>query len=55
MAPAWKIEVSPDVDGIVRVTTTTAVGFPASAVEELTGVIYSALGSFVPRSEQKRK
>lgn len=55
MAPDWKIEVAPDVDGVVRITTTTAVGYPAAAVEELTGVIYSALGSFVPRSEQKRK
>lgn len=49
MSPDWKIEVAPDREGIVRVTTTTAVGLPAQAVEELSKVIYSALGSFVPQ------
>ena len=46
MSPDWKIEVAPDRDGIVRVTTTTAVGLPARAVEELTKVVCTALDNF---------
>jgi len=48
MSPDWKIEVAPDSDGVVRVTTITAVGVPARAVEELSKVIYSALGAYTP-------
>ena len=53
MCPDWKIEVAPDKDGVVRVTTTTAVGVPARAVEELSRVIYTALGSYMPRLEKR--
>jgi hypothetical protein len=50
--PDWKIEVAPDRDGIVRVTTVTAVGVPARAAEELSKVIYTALGAFVPKGRR---
>jgi hypothetical protein len=53
MSPDWKIEVAPDRDGIVRVTTVTAVGMPARAVEELSKVIYKALGAYVPGKENR--
>jgi hypothetical protein len=52
MAPAWKIEVSPDSDGIVRVSTTTLVGIPTSALDELTTVIYKALATLAYKQQQ---
>jgi hypothetical protein len=50
MSPAWKIEVAPGPDGIIRVSTTTPVWIPASALDELTGVIYKALATFARKN-----
>jgi hypothetical protein len=55
MCPDWKIEVAPDRDGVVRVTTITAVGMPARAVEELSKVIYTALGDYIPGKSKGRR